>query len=271
MATNLLISYPQVVNATSVVLTSPNTIDTSGPGYPIINLFGGSRNQSCRNVSTASNTLDITADLGADTALAWDHLILAKVKAAKTWGATDARIEAKTAAGVYGAVGGTTVLNSQTLHGAQGEDIIFTSTLGNNDSGTLPISSTYRYVKLMFGKLSGLANKSAWELSKWYMGTFLDLGVDPISILINKSAYSFSDKIPHLVISLTWDGVSTTATNSLVTNVINYPDRGIFLHTKSSHDVLLGYKLIHCRVVDHSIARSAPNNYSISLTVEEMI
>lgn len=271
MATNLLISYPQVINSNTVSITSTNTLDATGPGYPVANLLGGGRALTCRNTSTAYNTLEIIADLGSDTAVAWDHLIFAKVKAGKTWGATDLRIEARTAAGAYAAVGGTTTLNTQTLHGPQSEDIVFTSTLANNDSGTLPVSSTYRYVKLHFGKVSGLANKSAWELSKWYLGTFLDMGFDPIELTISNSNYGASDRLPHLIISIVWNGITTTAANNLITNVINYPDRGIFLHTKTNHSVLLGYKLIHCRVVDHNISRGAPDNYNISLTLEEMI
>lgn len=271
MATNLLIGYPQVINTSSVVLTSTYTLDTTGKGYPAVNLFGGGRNDTCRNATIANSYLEIIADLGSDTSVSWDYIIFSKVKAGKTWGATDLYVQKKTAAGSYSAAGGTTSLNSKTLYGPSGEDIVFTSEIGNSDSATLPISTTARYIKCVFGKTSGMTYKSAWELGKWYLGSWLDLGRDPVAITSGQSGIGGSERSLKYTFQIEWEGVSGTNKNSFVNYIANYPERGFFLYTKTAHDVLLNLRLLHCRLVEHSILQEVENSFSISATFEELI
>ena len=152
MATNLLIGYPSEINGEGITLTS-----TTGKGYSAVNLLGGGRNDTCRNASIANSYLEVEADLGGDYPIYWEYIIFAKVKAGKSWGATDLYVKYKTAGGgAYSNGGGTTSLNSVTLYGPRGEDIVFTNELANSNAGTLPISSSARFIKCVLGKVSGL-------------------------------------------------------------------------------------------------------------------
>lgn len=262
MATNLLIAYPQIwVDGTLSISSS------AASGYPKENVTAGSRRRSTRLAAAASG-LTVTVDLGAAAAKTIQYIIVSRADILKNQGCTIAAVEASSDNFVanFNSVGGTSGnFQSKTFYGPRSEDVIFTSAL-NSDYGSLSYTGTYRYWRISFQGAT-----VAWQANKIYLGSWFDMGRDPVSSQVSRVATSRADRASRYVFTFEWEGLSDQTKEYFTFYIADKPYDGVFLHTQSYHDILLGYRLLHCRLVEHSWSQSFTGTNNLSATFEEMI
>lgn len=262
MATNLLFAYPQIwVDGTLSISASAAT------GYPKENVTAGPRRRSTR-LATAASGLTISVDLGSALQKTIQYVIVSRADILKNQGCTIAAVEASSDNFVanFNSVGGTSGnFQSKTFYGPRSEDVLFTSSI-NSDYGALSYTGTYRYWRISFQGAT-----VAWQANKVYLGSWFDMGRDPTSVRVEKRVTSLQDRDSRYVFTFDWEGLTDQTKEYFTFYIADKPYDGVFLYTSSYHDLLLGHRLLHCRLVEHRWSQSFTGANNLSATFEEMI
>ena len=152
-------------------------------------------------------------------------------------------------------------------------------------SGTLsssdlvgPNSEDYIYYDAALGtagdfwKLTiGYAVADVPQISKFYIGEALDLGRDPVDLVIQRKQ-SVSESRPHYEISMKYEGVSYTNTLTLLDTVAEIGQyHPVFLFTTLDHDVLNGARVIHCKLVSINTPQKITNQNDIDMVFRGLV
>lgn len=270
MSTNVLLGYPQItVDATAIAASS--TFNTLRPKE---NAIYGSRAELAQ-LNAADTTINIRFDLGSSQTKTIDFLYVARANLLKARGATRLLLEGSTNGVAYtdicGVDGG---FQSLTLYGPRSEDAIFTGALGNSTDGTLPASPTYRYWKFWGAAAADPSEK--YLFSKVMFGSFFDFGRDPLfDRQIDPIIKPWARRTP-LKFTLRWKGITAAKKDSFVDTFIadsqlSKVERGVFLYTDTSHELLLNYRVVHCIITGYDPTPAAEGYFDLTVNFEEMI
>lgn len=269
MATNLLIGFPQItIDATAV--TPSGTEDSTMPAK---NLIAGARARHYRlNAAATSNY--VTFDLGSSQQKTIQFYYVARADLLQRAGSKRVLLQGSTDNVSYSSIAGTTSsFQSKTLYGPRGEDIIFTSDLGNSDAGTLPATPTYRYWR-HYAAGSGSCPSDKYQHSKAYFGSFFDFGVDPQYPGESGQALQVGRnrrEIP-LRFVFTYSGITNTIRQSFENLIHKYRmTNPVILYTKSFHKPLEDARVVFGMITKAKFTPSFSKKNNLTLEFEELI
>lgn len=268
-----MISFPDIpARAVSV-----STSDSYLSDLPIYSAISGERYTRARITGTAatSNTIDFLLDSGVTASS--DHIIIAHADQLidhPTYAdITEVYVQSDTSSGFGSAttVHSNTSFNSSTLYGPDSSDYI----------ATWSAATARRYWRVKFTNPSD----SKLDLSKIYLGTFFDMGIDPTSYSIDPmdkppylsrndsgSLVTAGRKRPRYKVSVGWEGVTDTIAQSFSESIlkIQHKHQGVFLYAPTVTQLLDGFTLLHCKLTNRRISSSVPDWNYISCEFEEM-
>lgn len=240
--------------------------------YPVLNAARGERYQVAQ-LAAASNT-DLTIDftLGTGNERAANYVIVAR---ADLLAASVSNID------VYYSADGVSWTLASSCNGFASGD--FTGPRLNDYISTFDTTDSKGYWR--FSATSSGSSKK--PLSKLYIGSFLDLGIDPAaySIEINSvdrdpfagdsGAEYFTSTAENVYkISLQWTGVTDAKAKEFMQCVAERKETDrFFLYTDSQHKVLAHQGLLHVECLDasRSFTQSVPDWNTITATFREVI
>lgn len=255
MASNLLIGIPRIPRDATV--TCSRTSDSS---YPFNNLFGGNKTDLFYLSAATSGDTRLTFDLGASATAKASFLYLGRANLLQQAFVNTITIKAHSANDYANATTIKTLssFTTQTLYGPNNDDYIekFNET------------SAYRYWFVNYNATSA----SKIPHAKLFFGTVIDPGRDPNSSATTtrikeggvKYRSSFSFKIA-------WDGIAYSEAIRMYTELYRtrrYTPLVIF--TDTWHDILMGNRVIFCRLTSMDMPPRVTDYCDISATFEEM-
>ena len=266
MTTSLLIATAQyTVDAISI--TSSATVSTTNL---VENLITGERSRFTE-LAADGTSWSIDFNFEALTSVTIDYFIVARANLL-TWGSNRLLLTGYDGTTTTSLAGTSSDLGSVDLYGVRGEDIIFTADLANSDVGiTMPVTGSY--TKLTYWPCgSGTCESGKYKHSKMYCGQWFDPGRDPVHpARFEKVSRGKFDRESRYIFTLRWSGITDAKKNEFFTNLFDEPMKPVFLYTKTHHDILRDFRLIHCFVISHDVRWLAPDSNEISVTFEEMI
>lgn len=112
---------------------------------------------------------------------------------------------------------------------------------------------------------------TAPELAKVFIGQGLDFGRDPASITM-KPIYNQFYVAPRREIQIVYSDITQANAQALKTQLETYGQYvSCFLYTVSNHDVLGGFKLIQCEIVEYEISPVLTISNDIRVLLREML
>lgn len=281
--TSLLIAYPDIPASAMTWKSQASGVDISyADDYPMESLFYGERSNWGIHTSVQTN-IELIFDLGLGYSRTVDHFILCGVLNLVQVGIAASAILAGSPDGSAwtNQLGCTTGFSSLTRSGPNSQDIVFTTAFNDTIAGTL---AAYRYWRC---KIATSGSSQALWFSKVYCGAFFDMGQEPDyfeweilsddvdtwryprgHVLMTKSTHTRNR------VTIEWDGVTDAKAASFATTILKNPYRHtVVLYTATYHDVLAGYRALHCRVMadECSIKQVKQDWNNITLVCEEMV
>lgn len=248
--TNLLIGWPDIPSAATRIYTT-GTEDTT---HSLYNSAAGPRHLRT-TIGDGAADFDLNFDLGTsyDTSRGIaEYVIVSHADLTQTVAnlgvLSDSAEDFSTATSVYL----DSSYSSATLYGPYSNDYVATFTA----------SSTARYWRVRFYTGSGTL-----AFGKVYLGQWFDFGREPSSYDIERepsksgvyytpagTSYSYRLDEPVYRFRFTWDAI----TDDKVTEFFNYivssqNTTPVFLYTATNHEILDSQRLVHCRLVSHSV------------------
>jgi hypothetical protein len=256
MPTNLLIGYADIPNAAESITLSRTASGT----YPYENLFGGNRTDLFYLNAAASGDTLATVDLGASATKATNFIYIGRANLLQQ--ASVGTITLKgSSTNNYGAA--TTVrtlssFGSQTLYGPNNDEFI--------DSFTL--SSAFRYWFINYNSTAS----GQLPHAKFFFGTAFDPGRDPNApATITRVKMGGSQIRPSYSFEITWEGL--TYAKAIEMYLKFYRTRRfvpLVIFTTSWHDILMGHRVLFCRLTEMSMPPRVTDFCDVSATFEEM-
>ena len=257
MATNLLIGYPDIpLAATSITVSESTDSDT----YPPEHLFGGNKTDVFRLPSAGTSPIVIRLDLPSGQTSTCNFAYIGSANLLKNAGVTAVRLLGGSTTNI---ASGTTVLNitsfsSQTLYGPNSDDIIQKFTT----------SGSFRYWFIEYTTSAS----SKIPHSKFFFGNFFDIGIDPNNpATITRIKMGGVQRRPVYSFEITWNGVLYTKAIEMYLKF--YKTKRyipIIIFTDTWHDILMGNRVVFCRITDMSIPPRIADYCDVSVTFEEM-
>lgn len=181
-------------------------------------------------------------------------------------------------------IGQTDTQNNWTLMGPRGNDVVMCSELGNYNQGSLPDTTSYRYYRVLMYSSAA----SYFKTHKLYFGSWFDMGRDPASIEMSRTAATpaehpydsggvdlYEPRLGLYEYSLSWEGVSDAKAEEFMQDVVgnHHRHKGLFLVTLSNRDVLDRKDVVHVELLEASSERpyDRPDTNTITATFREMI
>lgn len=253
---NLLIGHAEIPLAADSV-TFSSAADT---GWPIANLFGGSRFDMFRVATAASGDHLLTIDLGSGVTATADFLYFSKANLLQNDDVGTITLKAHSANNYAAATTITTIssFGSATLRGPHSEDYITTFTE----------TAAYRYWFVNYNASA----VSQVPHSKVFLGKLFDPGVDPTpDMVITRKRNTGSRRKAIYTFKLKWDGLTYAKTKTMLdTYARTRRYNMIILVTQSYHELLHDHRVIIGRITSFTSPPTVTDYNAVSMTVEEM-
>lgn len=258
MTTNLLWAFPDIpFNASTHTLTDKG----AASGYDKSTVISGSRSQ--RFLFDTTNDAPVHLfDLGASyTSLQSkaEYLIVSNANLTQKSGSTAILLDARTGTGG----GFTSIVNdswdSADLKGPNSKDYII----------TFSETSQYRQWQV---SLNGSNNTAQFPHSQIYFGLFFDFGRDPHYVEeIEPNYYLDKGIYQSISLQLTYKGLTNATREDFESKIGKYAsEHPIFLYTQSYHSVLLGQRLLNCRIRDYNFTYSNVSANQLVVKLDEV-
>jgi hypothetical protein len=256
MASNLLIGYADIPNAA----TSLSLNRTESSTYPYANLFGGNRTDMFYLNTAASGDTRATLDVGSGLNKPTDFIYISRANLLQQANVNTITLKGG-AINDYNAATTVRTLSSfttQTLYGPNSDDYI----------EAFSASTSFRY---WFINYNATAN-SLYPHAKFFFGTAFDPGKDPNApATITRIKQGGAQIRPTYSFDFTWEGLSY---QKAVTMYLRFYRTRRFLplviFTTSWHDILMGHRVLFCRLTDMSMPPRVTDYCDVSATFEEL-
>lgn len=255
MASNFLIGIPTIARDSTV--TCSRTADSL---YPFANLFGGNKTDLFYLASAASGDTRLTFDLGSGNTSFMNYLYIGKANLLQQAYVDTITIKANST-NDYGTA--TTIktlssFTSQTLFGPNTEDYI--EKLSN--------SSAYRYWFVNYNATSA----SKVPHAKLFFGKYLDVGRDPNApATITRLKQGGATYRSNFSFKISWEGIEYSKAIEVYLNLYRTRRyRPLVIFTDTWHDILMGHRVIFCRLTEMQIPPRVTDYCDISATFEEL-
>jgi hypothetical protein len=247
--TNLFIATNDILLGATIADVSTET------GYDKYDVITGNRHDTWR-CGSENTGISITFDAGSDVVA--DHFIVCRYDLTYYGADTPAvRVRYSDDNVTYANWIASTAVAADDLAGPNGEEYIATPTA----------SAAHRYWRVLFSQAAAYQQ----EVSKIFLGTALDLGRDPVSMKMEVLRDQAMHKARH-TLTLDWKGISHAKALEFRDQVAERADwHPICLFTKTYHDVMFDWKVLHCRVLEASTPQKLLSLNEIQLVVEELI
>lgn len=256
MATNLLIGYPDI----SQEATSSSITNASSSLYPYTNLFGGNKTDLHYLNAAASGDTRILLDLPIGTTKACNFIYIGRANLLQQASVDTITIKAG-ATNNYATASTIRTLSSftsETLYGPNDDDFI--------DSFTT--SSAYRYWFINYNATAA----SKVPHAKFFFGSSFDPGLDPNApATITRIKQGGSQIRPTFSFEFTWNGMVYSKAVQMYLNF--YRKRRympLVIFTTSWHDILMGNRVVFCRLTNMSIPPRVTDYCDVTATFEEL-
>lgn len=256
MPSNLLIGYADIPNAAATTTLSR----TESGLYPYSNLFGGNKTDIFTLSTSASGDTTATFDLGTSAVKGSNFIYIARANLLQQASINTITIKAGSTNNYAGATTIRTLssFTTQTLYGPNGDDYIESHTA----------SSTFRYWFINYNATAA----SLIPHAKFFLGTSFDPGRDPNApATITRIKQGGAQIRPTFSFDITWEGIAYTKAIEMYLKF--YKTRRfvpLVLFTTTWHDILMGHRVIFCRLTEMSMPPRVTDYCDISATFEEM-
>jgi hypothetical protein len=253
---NLLIGVPRIPRDAAV--TCSRTADSM---YPFTNLFGGNKTDLFYTASAATGDTRLAFDLGSGNTAAASFLYIGRANLLQQSGVTTITLRGHSANDYNAATTVRTIssFNAETLYGPNQDDYIAKFTQ----------SSAFRYWWVNYNSPSV---SSKFPHAKLFFGTLFDPGRDPNAPATitrvkeggvkYRSSFSFQ---------ISWEGISYS--NAITMYLEMYRTRRftpLVIFTDTWHDILMGHRVIFCRLTEMQMPPRVTDFCDISATFEEI-
>lgn len=256
MTTNLLLGYPHI--PVESLTTSFN--QTASSIYPFANLFGGNQTDLMYLDTATTGDARLSFDVGA-SGLTSNFLYIGRANLLQNASVGTVSLKANSTDdyGTATTIKEVTSFGSETLYGPDDADYISIFTE----------SSAYRYWYMNYNSTAD----SKFPHSKLFFGKVFDPGTDPnapASILRVmgdgvrlRGSFSFE---------FTWSGMEYTKAVEMYTQFyIKRRFQPMLLMTESWHNILMGNRVIFCRMTDMILPPRVTDYCDVTATFEEII
>lgn len=256
MATNLLIGYPEIPKEA----TASSINNASSSMYPYTNLFGGNKTDLHYLDTAASGDTRITVELPSGTTKACDFIYIGRASLLQQSSVDTITLKAGASNNYATATTVRTLssFGSQTLYGPNDDDYI----------QTFAASSAYRYWFINYNATSA----SKIPHAKFFFGSAFDPGLDPNApATITRIKQGGAQLRSTMSFEFTWNGMSYSKAVQMYLKL--YRTRRylpLVIFTSSWHDILMGHRVIYCRLTSMSIPPRVTDYCDVTATFEEL-
>ena len=257
MPTNLLIGFPDIPGDA----VASSITNTSSSMYPHTNLFGGNRTDlHYLNAATSGDTR-INLELASGVTKTCNFVYIGRANLLQQAGVETITLKANSSDSYT--VGATqikeyTSFGGQTLYGPNDDDFIDTFTE----------SAAFRYWFVNYNATS----PSKIPHAKLFFGKSFDPGLDPNApATITRIKQGGAQLRPTYSFEFTWNGMTYDKAVEMYLNF--YRTRRympVIIFTTSWHDILMGNRVVFCRITDMSIPPRVTDYCDVTATFEEI-
>lgn len=256
MATNLLIGYPDIQKeAATTSITNP-----SSSIYPVANLFGGNKTDLHYLNTAASGDTRIDLSLPSGTTKSCDFIYIGRANLLQQSYVNTITLKAGSTNNYATATTIRTLssFTSETLYGPNDDDYI---------SSFTP-SAAYRYWFINYNATSS----SKIPHAKFFFGSSFDPGIDPNApATITRIKQGGAQIRATTSFEFTWNGMAYSKAVQMYLKF--YRTRRympLVIFTRDWHDILMGHRVIFCRLADMSIPPRVTDYCDVTATFEEI-
>lgn len=255
MTSNFLIGIPRIPRDSTV--TCSRTADSS---YPFTNLFGGNKSDLFYLSAAASGDTRLTFDLGSGNTAYMNYLYLGRASLLQQDYVDTITIKANSSNDYATATTIKTLssFTTQTLYGPNSDDYI--EKLNN--------TANFRYWFVNYNATSA----SKIPHAKLFFGAYIDVGRDPNApATITRLKQGGATYRSSFTFKISWEGIAYTEAIKIYLELFRtrrYTPLVIF--TDTWHDILMGHRVVFCRLTDMQIPPKVTDYCDISATFEEM-
>jgi hypothetical protein len=256
MATNLLIGSAEIPNlATSSSINNP-----SSPLYPYVNLFGGNKTDLHYLETATSGDTRISLALPSGTTKACNFVYIGRANLLQQASVGTITIKANSANDYATATTIHTIssFGSEILYGPNDDDYI----------AHITPSPAYRYWFINYNATSA----SKIPHAKFFLGSSFDPGIDPNApATITRIKQGGSQRRPTYSFEFTWNGMAYAKAVQMYLKF--YRTRRytpVIISTSSWHDILMGNRVIYCRLTEMNMPPRVTDYCDVTATFEEM-
>jgi hypothetical protein len=257
MPTNLLIGYPDIPLASESATMSR----AASSLYPYTNLFGGNKADLMYVDTPATGDTRLTFSLPSGVTRAANFVYLARANLLKQDAVATITVRAGTTTDYATAATIRTYssFGSTALYGPNADDFI--------DSFTT--SSAYRYWFVNYNSTAA----SSFAHAKLFFGRAFDIGIDPnAEATITRVRAGGAQRRAIYSFEFSWSGVSYAKAVEMYESIYRLRRHmPLVLFTSSWHDILMGNRVIFCRLLDMSMPPRVTDYCDVSATFEELI
>jgi len=257
MPTNLLIGYPDIPLASESVTLSR----AASSSYPYTNLFGGNKTDMLYlNASATGDTL-LTFSMPSGATQTANFFYIARANLLKSDSVATITLKAS-ATNSYATA--TTIrtyssFGSTTLYGPNSDDFIdsFTTTSG------------YRYWFVNYNSTAA----SLFPHAKLFFGAAFDPGIDPnAAATITRVRAGGAQRRATYSFQLAWNGMAYSRAVELYESIYRLRRHlPLVLYTTSWHDILMGNRVIFCRLTNMTMPPRVTDYCDVTATFEELV
>jgi hypothetical protein len=255
MATNLLLGYPHIpMNSVSTSFSR-----TASNLYPFPNLFGGNKTDLMYLDSAVTGDARFTFDVGA-SGLTADFVYLGRANLLQQASVETISFKANSTDdyGTATSIKELTSFNTSTLYGPAGDDYIeyFTE------------SSAFRYWYVNYNSTAA----SEFPHAKLFFGKAFDPSLDPNApATIYRVMDGGSRRRATYSFEFSWEGMPYAKAVEMYTEFYMKRRYGpILIFTTSWHDILMGNRVIFCRMTDMTLPPRVTDYCDVTANFEEM-
>lgn len=260
--TNLLIGYPHIPRAAQYTLSEDAAFTTPNESYPRIHqsTFLGPRS-TWWATSINSTLAYIRYDLGTGNTAAANFLAIPRIDISADV-ATNFNITLRRSS-----LGGTDGVNYTDVvnHNAATVTANSFGQYSNDYFTTFAVTSAYRYWLIKFTSSAAMD----FIINKVYFGTSFDMGYDPtypldFQLVVDKSSQFESNNgatwgvradTPGYEFTLVWENITDAIVKDFSDKILRYAHTTpVMLFTTSDHNVLNGFRIMHCDILEHEIS-----------------
>lgn len=256
MSTNLLIGYAEIPN----LATGSSINNASSALYPYTNLFGGNKTDLHYLDTSTSGDTRISLELPSGTTKPCDFIYIGRANLLQQANVGTITLKANSTNDYATATTIKTIssFGSQTLYGPNDDDYI----------EHITPSAAYRYWFINYNATSA----SKIPHAKFFFGSSFDMGLDPNApATITRVKQGGSQMRPTYGFQFTWNGVLYAKAVQMYLKF--YRTRRytpVIISTKSWHDILMGHRVVYCRLTDMSMPPRVTDYCDITASFEEM-